>query len=47
MELLAILFFAWIGCIAWAMVRSDYKHFVEEETPDTDEDDPYDGSNGI
>lgn len=46
MAILAFVFMAWIFCVMWALVRSDYEHFKEVEQ-DKDDDDPYDGSNGV
>ncbi len=40
MWLLSLLFVAWIFCVMWALVRSDYKQFKEDEQGKDDYNDP-------
>lgn len=44
MAILAFVFMAWIFCVMWALVRSDYKHFKEVEQ-NKDEDPHHDKNN--
>lgn len=45
MNLAGFLLLAYVACVAWACLTSEFKEFNEQD--DDDSDNPYDGSNGI
>ena len=47
MNIAALLLLAFVACAAWACLSSDWQEFDEQEQDRDDDENPYDGQNGI